>query len=155
MEAFITECKEPASVQEAVLKQLLATHRNVDLLKRNGVEVPSEWLGAAAGGETPAATAAAGDSAVAATSASSATSSTPTPLELLAKLPLTDYSAYEPAIEEALAAGRAGDDAGFAAAMARVAGLTPYSFWCSSGTTGGQKRVPASQEAAQSSIKAS
>jgi hypothetical protein len=154
MEAFNTACEEPASVQEAVLKQLLATHRDVDLLKRNGVEVPSDWIGAAAGGETSVA-ATAGKSATAATTASSTTSSTPTPLELLYKLPLTDYSAYEPAIEEALAAGRAGDDAGFAAAMARVAGLTPYSFWCSSGTTGGQKRVPASQEASLSNIKAS
>lgn len=146
MEAFCATSEAPAQHQQAVLRRLLHVHAGIDLLARHGAAVPPAVAPPPPGAaEDPAAAAAAGAAA----------------LELLRKLPLTTYSDYEPLVEEVVAAGRAftpADPAAQArwdAACARLSGAQPtYALWCSSGTTGSQKRLPASQLALQSNMKA-
>lgn len=142
MEAFSAQCEGPAAAQQAVLIRLLDTHRGVDLLQRHGVEVPSDLVAADVGAGT--ATAATGTAAV----------------QLLRQLPLTSYSDYEPLIEDAIAAGRAftADDPATAeswdAAIEKLSGSKPvWAFYLSSGTTGSQKRLPASMMSVGASMK--
>lgn len=141
MEAFVAACQAPGVHQQDALRTLLSIHKDTDILQRHGVHVPDEWAAAA-------------DGAAAATCNGGADS----PLVLLHKLPLTTYSDYEELVEAAVQAGRTYDASDTAsqqrwdAAVARLSGLPLYAFKCSSGTTGGQKRMPASMREAQSNV---
>lgn len=130
VEEFLETCKAPAAEQLAVLKRLLHLHRATQPLRRAGVDVPGEL----------------GDEEA---------------LALLRRLPLSTYDDYAPLIEAAVAAGHAWRPDHPAAqqrwddACAAVSGAAPvYAFWCSSGTTGASKRLPASMAAVHSNMKA-
>ena len=135
----MTTFEAPARHQRAVLRRLLELHRSVDLLQRHGVAVPPGL------GSEPQPDAAAADAAA---------------LELLHRLPLTTYADYEQLVEEALAAACAvspadpASKAAYDAALARLTGQTGvYAFWCTSGSMGKQKRLPASQAVTESNME--
>ncbi|KAI7845085.1 hypothetical protein COHA_001450 [Chlorella ohadii] len=149
MERFTAVCEEPARHQAAVLRHLLHLHRATTHLRRHGIQLPADF--GAPEGDAQGAGAAAEDAGVAADAA----------LRLLRQLPLTTYGDYAALIDKAVEAGRAVSEADpesqrrWEAATAALTGAQPvYAFWCSSGTTGGQKRLPASMHSVTANIKA-
>ncbi|KAL4854581.1 4-substituted benzoates-glutamate ligase [Chlorella vulgaris] len=149
MDALLKACEAPDRHQERVLTRLLAGHSRIGILQRHGVEVPASWkdFGPTNGGDGPSGTDAGSKAEV-------------SPVQLLQRLPLTGYSDYASAIDKALAAGRSYDASCAATkqrwdeATAQLCGLGPVTaFWCTSGTTGGQKQFPASFESLQHLMK--
>jgi len=150
MEGLLAACQAPAAQQEAVLRRLLALHRNTDILRRHGVVVPASWAadanssGASASGTPPipgpqpsvtgAATSSAADAA--------GGSDEPSAAALLSALPLTTYADYQPLTEAAMAAAlayKADDPATVAAhdaAVNRFTGASSASAVHSSPTSG-------------------
>ncbi|KAI3434980.1 hypothetical protein D9Q98_003032 [Chlorella vulgaris] len=149
MDALLKACEAPDRHQERVLTRLLAGHSRIGILQRHGVEVPASWkdFSPTNGGDGPSGTDAGSKAEV-------------SPVQLLQRLPLTGYSDYAAAIDKALAAGRSYDASCAATkqrwdeATAQLCGLGPVTaFWCTSGTTGGQKQFPASFESLQHLMK--
>lgn len=120
LDQLAAACLHPAEHQLALLRRILAAHSGVDLM------------------------AAAGEDAQRAGELSSEEL-----LGLLRALPLTSWAEhYEPAMQAALAAADAGDDAELRRQLGRVSGEAPEAggasgeFWQTSGTTGKVKVVP-------------
>jgi hypothetical protein len=146
MQAFVQACENPAEPQEAVLRRVLEVHAGVGVLKRHGTSLSQHGDSSVANGQpSPGAGTAAPSSAAAAAGSEGPCA----PYDLLCKLPLTTYEDYLPAVQAVLAAGReyspadAGSQQRWEAACAELSGPPITALWCTSGTTGGLKLVPA------------